>query len=487
MVKGKAPPSKKGQTAITSFFKNPTAGSKGESSKAARPTKKTTKKVVKKRVDGDENMTKDDGAEADDDEDANDAADDDGSEYEAPAGEASEEDPSDEGEPEADDDAIVEDDDVSDIESEIVKEKKTAKKRTGGKAAKEEEDVSKYPPIHEIPAIFHDLVGRASGMKKVAQHLQGRKMRVATMCSGTESPLLALELIRRSIVDHHNINLEFEHVFSCEIEPFKQAYIERNFSPPILFRDVCELGGDKAHTAYGARAVVPGDVDLLVAGTSCVDYSNLNNEKKDIEEGGESGRTFHGMMGWVKRHRPPLVILENVCGAPWDKVKKKFEAIGYSAAHLRVDTKKFYIPHTRTRVYLLAVDSRGSSVPGQWLGMVNSLKRSASSFLDAFLLPSDDPRIQQARERLVKESFNAVDRRTGRTDWTRCESRHQRARLEEELGSKRPLTNWEDGTQFTRVHYIILRSQTMLQAVRVNFSTSLGTIGVSGRLSVYGT
>jgi hypothetical protein len=37
-----------------------------------------------------------------------------------------------------------------------------------------------------------------------------------------------------------------EHVFSCEIEPFKQAYIERNFSPPILFRDVCELGGSKA-------------------------------------------------------------------------------------------------------------------------------------------------------------------------------------------------------------------------------------------------
>ncbi len=458
MAKGKAPPSKKGQTAITSFFKNPTAATNGESSKAANPTKRTTKKVVKKRVDDDENMTKDNGAEADDDEDANDAADDDGSEYEAPAGEPSEEEPSDEGEPEAEDDAIVEDDDVSDVVQEVVKEKKTAKKRAAAKA-KEEEDVSKYPPIHEIPAIFHDLVGRAPGMKKVAQHLQGRKMRVATMCSGTESPLLALELIRRSIVDHHNINLEFEHVFSCEIEPFKQAYIERNFSPPILFRDVCELGGDKAHTAYGARAVIPGDVDLLVAGTSCVDYSNLNNEKKDIEEGGESGRTFHGMMGWVKRHRPPLVILENVCGAPWDKVVTKFEKVGYSAAHLRVDTKKFYIPHTRTRVYLLAVDSRGSSVPTQWLSMVNSLKRSASSFLDAFLLPSDDPRIQQARERLVKESFNAVDRRTGRTDWTRCESRHQRARLEEELGSKRPLTNWEDGTHFARIRRIMRCSQ----------------------------
>jgi hypothetical protein len=44
-----------------------------------------------------------------------------------------------------------------------------------------------------------------------------------------------------------------EHVFSCEIEPYKQAYIERNFAPPILFRDVRELGGAKATTAYGAQ------------------------------------------------------------------------------------------------------------------------------------------------------------------------------------------------------------------------------------------
>ena len=59
-----------------------------------------------------------------------------------------------------------------------------------------------------------------------------------------------------------------------------QAYIERNFSPPLLFRDIRELGNTKATTAYGGLAAVQGECDLLVAGTSCVDYSNLNNEKK---------------------------------------------------------------------------------------------------------------------------------------------------------------------------------------------------------------
>ena len=201
-----------------------------------------------------------------------------------------------------------------------------------------------------------------------------------------------------------------------------------------------------SHTAYGALAPVPGDVDILIAGTSCVDYSNLNTQKQDIDANGESGRTFRGMMSWVKFHRPPLVILENVCSAPWNKVKEYFEKNGYSAAFTRVDTKFYYIPHTRTRVYLVAVNKRHSKIPDIWKDWVTSkLKRQASSTLDAFLLPSDDPRIHQARQKLVQESYGALDRKTGRTDWGRCESRHQRARLEEALGSKRPLTNWDEG------------------------------------------
>lgn len=105
---------------------------------------------------------------------------------------------------------------------------------------------SHLPPISSIPAIFTDLVSRIPDITKVAERINGRKLRVATMCSGTESPLLALEMIQESIKELFSVELEIDHVFSCEIEPFKQAYIERNFSPPILFRDVCELGEDDA-------------------------------------------------------------------------------------------------------------------------------------------------------------------------------------------------------------------------------------------------
>lgn len=189
------------------------------------------------------------------------------------------------------------------------------------------------------------------------QKMKNRSLRVATMCSGTESPVLALDMLQKALDDacvEHGYDKELgidtstssvltiEHIFSCEIEPFKQAYIERNFSPPLLFRDIRELGHKEAHTAYGGLAEVPntpGSVDILIAGTSCVDYSNLNNRQKKIDEEGESGQTFFGMMKWIDQAQPPIVVIENVLNAPWDIKVQIFEERGYVANFCRVDTK----------------------------------------------------------------------------------------------------------------------------------------------------
>jgi hypothetical protein len=107
-------------------------------------------------------------------------------------------------------------------------------------------DDMKLAPLSTMPEIFRDIVRRNPELRNVAEAFKGRKLRVATMCSGTESPLLALQLICEAMKDILEADLEIDHVFSCEIEPFKQAYIERNFRPPILFRDVTELGGEEA-------------------------------------------------------------------------------------------------------------------------------------------------------------------------------------------------------------------------------------------------
>ena len=338
--------------------------------------------------------------------------------------------------------------------------------------------------------MFTDMVKKLPELKDFIKAL-GRPLRVATMCSGTESPLLALDKIAAATESVYGSKLGVDHVFSCEIEPFKQAYIERNFAPPILFRDIRELDEDQATTAYGALVDVPGYCDMLVAGTSCVDYSNLNNEKKRLDQQGESGQTFRGMMVWVEKKQPPVVILENVCGAPWEEISQAFQEKGYAAHYMRVDTKRYYIPHTRTRVYLFATriepdvskgeegprpgipdldpDSKkiwktmpypgnakyvarvrelsgNKHTPGtlitQWKEKVKDLERPASATLEAFLFDSDDPRVHKGRQMLAMPGEDST--RAG-TDWARCESRHQRARLEEGLGARRPFTNWEGG------------------------------------------
>lgn len=87
------------------------------------------------------------------------------------------------------------------------------------------------------------------------------------------------------------------------------------------------------------------------------------------------------------------------------KVQKYFEDHGYAAKFLRLDTKQYYIPHTRTRVYLVAYNTKmcadAHDLASQWGSMVKDMERPSSSTLEAFLLPTDDPRVHHGRERLA--------------------------------------------------------------------------------------
>lgn len=63
-------------------------------------------------------------------------------------------------------------------------------------------DLTHLPPIKDLDAMFRDLVNNpALKLKELVDRLDGRKLRVATMCSGTESPLLV------SILGNTNVRL----------------------------------------------------------------------------------------------------------------------------------------------------------------------------------------------------------------------------------------------------------------------------------------
>ncbi|OQE11510.1 hypothetical protein PENVUL_c002G04166 [Penicillium vulpinum] len=308
---------------------------------------------------------------------------------------------------------------------------------------------SDLPPLHTLTEIFADMASKAleMGFEHVLIRLGSRPLRVATMCSGTEAPLLALELIQTGLAETQQLRIS--HAFSCEIVPFKQSYIERNFRPPLLFRDITELGGDEARTAYGSSEVIPGDLDILVAGTACVDFSPLNNRKKTLQQGGESGATFDGLLRYAERYRPRMVVQENVRNAPWDQMKGKWEELGYMSVCVNVDTKHYYIPQTRERGYMVVIDKRrleaagllGDSMDQSGIDTVTQsirelagrFKRPASAPVGLFLLSDDDRRLELIESRARLESRSE-------TSWDQYQIRHQRHRDELELGIERPIT-----------------------------------------------
>jgi hypothetical protein len=109
-----------------------------------------------------------------------------------------------------------------------------------------------------------------------------------TVCSGTDAPVIAMEQIAKEVnaALPKGLDLSVKHIMSCENEPFKQAYIARNFPHVPLFKDVVELAETakaaapkkgQATTAFGGMREIPqapkGSLSVMVAGTSCKDFS----------------------------------------------------------------------------------------------------------------------------------------------------------------------------------------------------------------------
>ncbi|KAI1331795.1 hypothetical protein F5Y16DRAFT_422225 [Xylariaceae sp. FL0255] len=415
-------------------------------------------------------------------------------------------------------------------------------------------------PVTNCYQIAIQMVARVIQSLAELAESGGATFRVATMCSGTEAPIWAFNLLMESAEQMlGNPILKINHVFSAEIEPFKQSFILRNTNGTVpVFRDVTDLGAKDAHEAFTAEGTyirIPGDVDILIAGTSCRSFSNLNTAKKSnfpvstklcdewktyfvarnkmekqfmkerearekdakkaaegaakaakksgrqakIDQTGkidlsdvtdqhetdrekadavveqlpqnfwerardairdmanpnlnseldQSTKTFFGMVGYCLNKGPKIILLENVQGAPWDEICEIWlPAAGYVATYLYLDTKDYYIPHTRARGYAIAVHcetfglAKAKAILKAWRLILPRLKAYPSSPVSEWLLQNNDPMAIKARQdeselamRLKKEKDSS---------WSRSELRHYRERRDNELGEDAPMTAWNN-------------------------------------------
>ncbi|KAF7587545.1 hypothetical protein BBP40_007056 [Aspergillus hancockii] len=338
------------------------------------------------------------------------------------------------------------------------------------------------PPLHNLSDIFRSITARALELNfgEFLEHVGSKPLRIVTACSGTESPLLALEMVQENLRKHFEKSFRFQHLFSAEIVPYKQAYIERNFHPRFLFRDVTELKDRVAQTAYGSLEKIPKKADILIAGFSCVDFSSLNQKRKTLDADGESGGTFWGILRHAKAYRPRMIILENVKSAPWRQIADAWGGIDYFAVHSELDTKAYYLPQTRERGYMLCVDRALMAAHAlseddirTWSKTLADFRRPASSPASMFMMEPDDRRLEQ-----IENDMTARLGARSVVNWSQYQIRHGTYRLVEGLGLQRPWSKSQaDGTclmpDFTWLSWLKNLPERVWDTLDINFLRKL--------------
>ena len=189
-----------------------------------------------------------------------------------------------------------------------------------------------------------------------------------------------------------------------------------------IFEDITQLEEGEAKCCVHNQLCPVKSVDLLCIGTSCKDLSKLNANQDRTQlvltqasSRGASAQTYKGLKGYVKQHRPLLIVYENVDSMS-DQVSasdesnfsvciKDFKAMGYDAQPMMTDSSEFGLPCRRRRVYILFINSTSpklallarpmQSVLGIFRQLVSSCMRSPPCASEV-LLKEDHPAVRRS-------------------------------------------------------------------------------------------
>lgn len=129
----------------------------------------------------------------------------------------------------------------------------------------------------------------------------------------------------------------------CEIEPFAQKVLKKNFPSVPVFPDICKL----------KRSSINGTVDIITGGFPCQPFS-VAGKKRGTEDDRD---LWPEMFRIIKEFKPTWVIGENVAnfvGMAFERTKTDLESEGYEVQPLIIPACGLNAPHKRDRVWVLA-------------------------------------------------------------------------------------------------------------------------------------
>lgn len=171
-----------------------------------------------------------------------------------------------------------------------------------------------------------------------------RTLKVATVCSGIGAPEKALK----------NLDIKYELSYFCEFDKFAiKSYCAIHNEPETKnLGDLTKVEIEK----------LPIDLDLIVGGTSCQDFSLAGKRA-----GGTIGSDTRSSLMWnfveiIAETKPKVVLWENVPGCLIGKMRTNFNKFisalsgnGYKVYSEILNAKNFGIPQNRERVFVVAI------------------------------------------------------------------------------------------------------------------------------------
>ena len=138
----------------------------------------------------------------------------------------------------------------------------------------------------------------------------------------------------------------------CEIEPYAQKILKKNFPDVPIYSDINKL----------KRSDVNGSIDIITGGFPCQPFS-VAGRKKGTEDDRD---LWPQMFRVIQEFKPTWVIGENVANfvnMAFQRTKTDLESEGYEVQPLIIPACAVNAPHRRDRVWIVA-HSRCSLLQG---------------------------------------------------------------------------------------------------------------------------
>ena len=170
-------------------------------------------------------------------------------------------------------------------------------------------------------------------------------LRIGTDCSGIEAPIQALL----------QMNIPFEHSFTCDKDEYALKSIKANYHPKKIYKDITKR----------KHAGLP-DIDMYICGFPCQPFSLMGNKMGTADS---RSNIMYQCIKVIQKKLPKIFILENVKnfkfiqnGTPFNylldqlkNIKNKDKEFAYNVSFDMLNTKDYGIPQNRERIFIIGI------------------------------------------------------------------------------------------------------------------------------------